>query len=424
MRPGGMRPARSRHPALWGTGLAIVLALVMAGAAPTRAQQPATPGTERLMEQLRELGLEPEQRGMDPQGLADDGGSGPGLLDRFRQERAAREAARRAAEDPGEPLLRVPPALIPNVRHELRLIVQELARYARARDPGFAVLARGGAPLALRDRREAVLEQARAVEAGTAIVDPDTPAAGVGETASGFLSAVDGLVLDGQFCGKPPVSDETLAQFIDMNLVVLSIDHCADPETVVEAHRRAEAAGALIFANTDPDGRLDTVPEERPRGENADNITDPHQARSVLVLEDGTAFADASLLIGALRQTNHDMLILDPFTLGGRALGASDVAALRYKNLGARRLVLATFDVAMAHETAYYWRPGWTLGDPRWLQATARERPGAYFTTFWDPAWKTLLGEFFVALVDLGFDGVVLEGLDSVHRWEAIMPVE
>jgi hypothetical protein len=405
-------------------GLALAVLVGVGASASVRAQEPATPGTADLMEQLRALGLEPEQEGMDPQGLVDTEPRGRGLLDQYQDERAARDAARRAAEDPGEPLLRVPPMLVPDVRAELRLIVQELARYARGRDPGFVILARGGAPLALRDRREAVLAAARAAAAGTAIVEPDTPAAGVGEPASGFLNAVDGLVLDGQFCGAPPVNEETLARLLDMNLVIVSLDHCLDDGTVAEARRLAAEAGMLIVADTDPQGRLDTVPVARPPGENAANVTDPHQARSVLVLEDGSGFADASLFVGALRNTNHDMLILDPFALGGRALGPSDVAALRYKKLGARRLVLATFDVAMAHEDAYYWQPGWTLGDPRWLQATARGRPGAYFTTFWDPAWKSVLGEFFVAIMDLGFDGVVLEGLDTVHRWDAITPVE
>ena len=187
---------------------------------------------------------------------------------------------------------------------------------------------------------------------------------------------------------------------------------------------RAAEAGVLSAVDTDPDGRLDAIGPTRPENENAETITDPHQARSVLVLEDASAYGDVSLLIGALSDTNHDILILDPFVLGETALGEQHIRALRHKKLGARRLVLALFDVAMAHETAYYWEPNWTLGNPRWLSAAARDRPGAYFTEFWDPAWKALLGEFFVAVMDLGFDGVVLEGFDSVHRWEAITPVE
>ncbi|WP_170284119.1 hypothetical protein [Roseospira marina] len=415
------RTAATRMGAL---GLAIATGLAAAPPTPAHAQEAQSPGTERLMDQLRDLGLAPEQEGMDAQGLVDDSDRRGGLMDRYRQEREAREAARRAAEDPGEPLLAVPPTLMPNVREELRRVVQELSRYARSRDPGFAVLARNGTPLAFRAHREAVLEAAKAAAAGAGVTDPDSPAAGVGEPAAGFLGAVDGIVMDGQFCGEPPVSDEDLARLGSLNLVLISIDHCADLEVVAEARRRAAEAGVMIHADTDPNGRLDTVPEGHPYGENAENITDPHQARSVLVLNDARGYGESSRLIGALRDTNHDLLILNPFALGSVALGREDVAALRYKKLGARRMVLATFDVGMAHETAYYWSPGWSPGEPRWLQATARGRPGAQFTAFWDPAWKALLSTFFVAVMDLGYDGIVFEGLDSLHRWEAIMPLE
>jgi len=407
--------------------LVLVALALMAGTPPrTATAADATaeaPSTQRLMDQLRNLGLAPEQEGMDPQGLYDDQGERPGLMDLLRQEREAREAERNKGEDPGEPLLSLPQPLIPDVRAELRAIVQELSRYAHARDPGFAVLARGGAPLAFRHRREAMLDAARAAHAGLAGINPDSPAAGVGEPDAGFLGAVDGVVIDGQFCGEPPVSDEDLARLADLNVVLASIDHCANDEIVAEARRRARTAGVLIHADTDPEGRLDTVPEGRPWGENAENITDPHQARSILVLEDASAFGDVSLLVGALRETNHDILVLDPFLLGARALGEDHVRELRYKKLGARRLVLASFDVAYAHSDAYYWEPGWTLGTPRWLAATARGQPGAHFTELWDPAWKAQLGAFFVAVTDLGFDGVMLDGLDAVHRWELVMPV-
>ncbi len=380
---------------------------------------PLTPGTADLMERLRTLGLAPEQEGMDPQGLYDPEPQ-PGLLESFRDRADDDEEP----EGPGEPLLSLPPWAIPAFREELRAIVRELARYARARDPDFAILARGGAPLAVRSRREAVLEAARAAQAGLGAVDPDEPAAGVGEISSGFVGAIDGLVFDGQVCGDPPLEPERLAVLRDLDMALISIDHCVNAEDVAEARRRAVEAGVVLLVDTDDHGRMDSVPGERPPGENAGNISDPRQARSVVILEEGSGFGDVSLLVGALRATNHDMVIVNPFAIGGRALTAQQVAELRYKKLGARRLVVATFNIALAREDAYYWQPKWRLGDPRWLSATVRDRPGAHFTEYWDPGWKKHLGEHFVGLMDLGFDGVLLDGLDVVHRWEAITPVE
>jgi endo-alpha-1,4-polygalactosaminidase (GH114 family) len=390
----------------------------------TDGAAPPSAATRALEQRLRDLGLAPEQESMDPQGLYDRPGTATLPPLRARGDGARRPGEGRPFGDPGEPLLSVPGWLVPAYRDELRLIVRELVRYARTRQPNFAVLARGAAPLAFRTRREAILDATRATRAGGGAPNPDSPAAGVGALSSGFIGAIDGLVMDGQFCGDPPVLPESIMQLQDLNLTLISIDHCADEETAAKARLRAAEAGVLSFVDTDPDGRLDTIVPTRPENENAESITDVHQARSVLVLEDASAYGDVSLLIGALSDTNHDILILDPFVLGETALGQQQIRTLRHKKLGARRLVLALFDVAMAHETAYYWEPDWTLGNPRWLSAAARDRPGAYFTEFWDPAWKALLGEFFVAVMDLGFDGVVLEGFESVHRWEAISPVE
>jgi|GEM_PF-461199 len=422
-----IRFPRSRPRAVAG---ALALALATAAPlAPAGAQSPLpsendapvgplTPGTASLMEQLRALGLAPEQEGMDPQGLYDPEPQ-PSMMEALRE----RQPPQIEPDDPGEPLLALPPWIVPSYREEMRTIVRELSRYARARDPGFAILVRGAEALALRDRREAVLEAARAAQAGLGAVDPDSPAAGVGEIASGFVGAIDGLVLDGEFCGKPPMEPETLATLRDLDMALVSIDHCVNQDDVGEARRLAEEAGVLTLVDTDADGRMDTVPEQRPVGENADTITDPRQARTAVFLEDGSGFGDISLLIGALRATNHDIVIINPFAIGGRALTAAQVAELRYKRLGARRLVIATFDIAMAREDAYYWQPPWRLGSPRWLSATVRDHPGTYFTEFWDPDWKAHLGDHFVGLMDLGFDGVLLEGLDAVRRWEAITPV-
>lgn len=398
--------------------VAVALPLPMAQAEEDPPIGPLTPGTADLMERLRTLGLAPEQEGMDPQGLYDPDPR-PGLFESLRDRDDDGEP-----EDPGEPLLSLPQWAIPAFREELRIIIRELARYARARDPDFAILARGGAPLAVRGRREAVLEAARAAQAGLGAVDPDSPAAGVGEISSGFVGAIDGLVFDGQFCGEPPLEAETLADLRDLDVALISIDHCVNAEDVAEARRHAAEAGVLLLVDTDDHGRMDSVPAERPPGENAGNITDPRQARSAVILEEGRGFGDVSLLVGALRATNHDMVIVNPFAMGGRVLTAQQVAELRYKKLGARRLVVATFNITLAREDAYYWQPKWRLGDPRWMSATVRERPGAHFTEYWDPSWKQHLGEHFVGLMDLGFDGVLLDGLDVVHRWEAITPVE
>jgi len=37
---------------------------------------------------------------------------------------------------------------------------------------------------------------------------------------------------------------------------------------------------------------------------------------------------------------------------------------------------------------------------------------------YWLPEWKKILGDYFVGLMDLGFDGVLIDGLNAADRFE------
>ena len=61
---------------------------------------------------------------------------------------------------------------------------------------------------------------------------------------------------------------------------------------------------------------------------------------------------------------------------------------------------------------------------PSWIQARAPGRPGSYVVEFWNPAWKAIIGKYFAGIMDLGFDGVVLDGAEAYRRWEFMTPID
>ena len=89
-----------------------------------------------------------------------------------------------------------PISQIPNFREEWRQVVQTLATYAKGRNPNFVVLMRGGAELLVKGEREADWEQER---------DPDgltyEKRLPLGTVFREFIQPLDGLVLDGLYCG-------------------------------------------------------------------------------------------------------------------------------------------------------------------------------------------------------------------------------
>ncbi len=316
-----------------------------------------------------------------------------------------------------------PPAVpiddIPNHRQMLRDIVLELARYAHARDPDFVLVARGGLDLLHVGTREARWAQLAGAEVGAA-----------GAPVRPYLRAVDGVVIDGWNCGRrafdtaTPDSDRAaLRHFAEMVAAaqgtVLAIDHCR-AETSARAARAGEAPPLPVHAADAPGPFLRRIPERRPSGENAAPVRRLDQVRTLLPVLKADRNVEDWLL--ALAETNHDLLIIDAFP-DGTVLTPAQVAALKHKRLGSRRMVLAVVPVARADDHMPYWKDDWRPGDPEWLGAPHEQRPGATRPLFWREEWKELLGQHFKAAMDLGFDGVLLDGLDAHRHFEAGLPL-
>jgi cysteinyl-tRNA synthetase len=116
-----------------------------------------------------------------------------------------------------------------------------------------------------------------------------------------------------------------------------------------------------------------------------------------------------------LRRTAYDIVVIDAFFGGGH----KQIAELRQKPLGGRRIVLSYLSIGEAEVYRYYWancckgrhRPPWLLTEnARWK--------GNYRVQFWNPQWKSIIYEaadsYLKRIVDAGFDGVYLDRID-VH---------
>jgi endo-alpha-1,4-polygalactosaminidase (GH114 family) len=318
---------------------------------------------------------------------------------------------------------------IPNHRQMMRDIVVELSAYAKARNPRFIVLARDAQELLVKESREWEWETSR---------DADGTAAGkytpVGSLNRPYLKAIDGMVIDGLFCGRDKADQPTdaaaakllldaVAKLQQEGRRALAIDYCKSSPRVAAVGREAARAKVLSYVERDGGRRLDHIPSGTPTAENARHVTDLAQARNFLPMLSSQSFGSRDDWVTALAATNYDLLLLDAFWRGSEPLTADDVKTLKMKRLGSRRLVLADLPVGRAADSRFYWKKDWKVGTPSFLEAPDAGNPAQMVVRYWESDWKALAGSYMQGIVDLGFDGVMLDYLDVYLYFEQMMPL-
>ncbi len=314
--------------------------------------------------------------------------------------------------------LDIPITQIPNYRAMMRDMVQELSRYARGRNPKFVVLARPGFDLLTWSTREYDLAE---LQRDPTKVVPLETIRQINTPMTRYAQALDGFVLNGHFCSPLRVPHVDLEAARNEGLRALSFDKCPDESAVRSALQNAARTGIITYATTD--GTFGSLPRNRPFPENPANVEAIAQARNMMAMLSAKAFGSRDEWLAALQANNYDVLVVDPFDRKDRALTKDELHALKFKQIGARRLVLATLDVGYANDTKFYWQPDWQIGTPSWIVGANPDAPSQYATEFWNPAWKAIVGKYLAGLMDLGFDGVVLDGVEAYRRWEAKTPI-
>lgn len=373
------------------------------------------------------------------------------------------------------------PETVPNQREEWRNVVIELASYAKTRKPGFVVLVRGGSELFVKGEREVEWEELRDPE-GKAF-EKRLPLRSVFRP---YVKVVDGMVVDGLYCGddsfgqpldkavkerlaldaklseekaqgiqRPPVPQqfgpfsidpkEELRKAAEVKRVaerlerqrrlvyavdalrrqgrtILSIENCKTQKDVDVAYKAAERDRVLTYAAIN-DEDLTRLQRGHPRNENAQPVITVTGARNWMPLLRADRFGNKAEWLMAMERTNHDAMLIDVTHRGADPLTKDEVKRLRFKELGAPRLMLAVLPVGKAYDWRWYWQKGWEAGNPPFLFAPDNDDPGSFITAVSDPQWKEMLGKYLVGIMDLGFDGVVLDDLDTYLWFEELMPL-
>lgn len=319
---------------------------------------------------------------------------------------------------------------VPQFREELRKLVEGLAQYAEARDPKFVIVGRN--PLGLMATSNWEIQRQSLVDPKAEDRDP-IPDTAPGAPFRRILRDLDAVALDDLDCPKPKPQPDApqptpaqikaeAAREAQIKAIraagtpILGLDRCALSH--YELARKGRAAKVLSVAAIGAPDAPKRMPSERPPYENSDGVTVLADARNAYWLRSPRAYGSKADWLAAAMKSNADLLIVDAFYAADQPLTKADVTGLKYKFMGPRRLVLAEIDLTAARDDRYYWKREWRIGETPILREPLRDHSNGALANYWLKDWKDILGQYFVGLMDLGFDGVLLEGLEAADRLE------
>jgi cysteinyl-tRNA synthetase, unknown class len=314
---------------------------------------------------------------------------------------------------PATPTPYVPTQPFIDYREQMRRFVERIATFARGQRPDFIVVVQNGLDLISK-----------------AELGEESEAA----PAQSYLRSIDGVLVEALNFGQTEIDKATpedrrenrlrLARMArDHGRKILVMDYAKRPETIRKAHRFNQKNRFVSFAANARGPAIVALPRypRDPFDENPLSVISLKDVMNFAYLGDSSALGREDEFAFALHQTNYDMVVVDPFH-GRRALGERAVETLKYKKLGARRLVLAHLDIATAASYLYYWQPSWNEAPPPWIAEPVPGDPDRYYVEYWRPEWQDIITgnakSYLYGLVDRGYDGVVIEGLDTYRYFE------
>ncbi len=115
----------------------------------------------------------------------------------------------------------------------------------------------------------------------------------------------------------------------------------------------------------------------------------------------------------------YDLVVIDYSADGSdeKAFSATDIAGIKNRPDGKRRIILAYLSIGEAEDYRFYWRAGWHNKRPPWMMGENPQWPGNYPVKYWDRRWQKIIFNYLDRIIAVGFDGVYLDRIDSYQSF-------
>lgn len=315
------------------------------------------------------------------------------------------------------------PKDIKNYRDLMRQNVIMLSRYAKSRKPEFVIMAHEGQKLLQNSLWEFHLDdynQSRrygySEDRDTLLLSPEEiKNKKIKTLMPEYVQNIDVEVINNLFC-------QDTALNVPSKIKVMSIDQCQanQLDDAIKISTRYKIP-TYIFSN--PRFAFKDAKNQLLIKENADNIEEINQAQNVLFFLDTNKFSNKEKYLKEIENSNFDVIVISPF-FQGKALKKEDISRLKYKKNGALRKIIAAFNISETDSEKYYWQPNWKLGSPSWLKRASFVDKKGIIVEYWTDEWQKIISDYFKGIVEQGFDGVFLTGLDNYQYFESLTPLD
>ncbi len=112
-----------------------------------------------------------------------------------------------------------------------------------------------------------------------------------------------------------------------------------------------------------------------------------------------------------LSKVNATILVIDP---DDSRLTKAELEILHAQG----KTVVAYVSIGQAESYRSYWRREWEENPPSWLGEEDPEWPENYWVKYWDPRWREMVLNRVKQIVEMGYDGVLLDRVDAYEYWE------
>ena len=111
-----------------------------------------------------------------------------------------------------------------------------------------------------------------------------------------------------------------------------------------------------------------------------------------------------------LRSANVDLLVID--------YEESHLTRGLIEELREEKYVVSYLNIGEAEDYRSYWNYTWKIGEQKFLDEENPEKIGHYRVEFWNESWKGIVFKRIDRIINLGYDGVYLDGIATYEFYE------
>ena len=321
------------------------------------------------------------------------------------------------------------PRRILNYRKEMRNLITALSRYGKSRNPDFQILTHEGQYLLDKSLWEYHQENYNWIRNSNELVNDesflsrDVPEIEEEEKQpfiDQYTEIIDGIVVNNHYCSNTPVD----SQIKNKDISLFSIEYCSNENALDNAIAQSFADNVAIYPFVHLDQAFRKIHNQLIINESADSISKVAEAKNISFLINDEPFNSLYHMIDDIRSSNYDIIVINPIFQEKHPFTSEEINSLKFKKNGARRLVLALYNISEISPSDYLWSKQWNKKHPDWIVAPSRVSENSYITKYWTPEWRRLTGRYFKSIVDTGYDGVFFTGLENHNYFEHNTPLE